>query len=254
MIYQTSHNHFLLKHKHNHNFPSHLHENFELITIKDGEMAVRVDQNEYLLKKGDAVLVFPNQIHSLHTNVHSFDQICIFSPHLVTAYKNTFSKKQPKNNLFRPTPFYLDTLFSLNEDSNALQIKGILYSICAEFDGAADYTECKNKEENLLMKIFKFVESNYTKECSLGALAEQISYHEVYLSRYFKKRTGLAFSDYVNQYRINESVYILKNTNKKIIDIALDCGFNSLRTFNRNFKEIIGMTPTKYRHDEANAP
>ena len=159
MIYQTSHNRFLLKHKRNHNFPSHLHENFELITIKDGEMAVRVDQNEYLLKKGDAVLVFPNQIHSLHTNVHSFDQICIFSPHLVTAYKNTFSEKLPKNNLFRPTPFYLDTLFSLNEDSNALQIKGILYSICAEFDSAAEYTECKNKEEHLLMKIFKFVES-----------------------------------------------------------------------------------------------
>ena len=49
------------------------------------------------------------------------------------------------------------------------------------------------------------------------------------------------------EYRINESVYILKNTNKKIIDIALDCGFNSLRTFNRNFKEVYGMTPNEYR-------
>ena len=68
-----------------------------------------------------------------------------------SKHKNTFSKKLPKNNLFRPTPFYLDTLFSLNEDSNALQIKGILYSICAEFDSAAEYTECKNKEEHLLM-------------------------------------------------------------------------------------------------------
>ena len=112
MLYQSSSDRFLLKHRYNHNFPLHLHENFELITIKDGEMAVRVDQNEYLLKKGDAVLVFPNQVHSLHTNVYSFDQICIFSPHLVAAYKNTFSKKLPKNNLFRPTQFYLDTLFS----------------------------------------------------------------------------------------------------------------------------------------------
>ena len=212
MFYQHSHLPLLFRHHRNHNFPLHLHENFELITVRDGEMTVTVEQTEYHLKKGDAVLVFPNQPHSLHTSTYSEDQICIFSPHLVTAYKNTFSKKLPKNNLFRPTPFYLDTLFSLNEDSNALQIKGILYSICAEFDSAAEYTECKNKEENLLMKIFNFVESNYTKECSLGALAEQISYHEVYLSRYFKKCTGLAFSDYVNQYRINESVYILKNT------------------------------------------
>ena len=254
MLYQSSNNGILLKEHHNHNFPIHLHENFEFITVKDGEMTVTVNQNEYHLKKGDAVLIFPNQIHSLHTDVYSLDWICIFSPHLVAAYKNTFSKKLPQNNLFRPTQFYLDTLFSLTEDSDILKIKGVLYSICAEFDSTAKYVARMHENANLLMKIFRFVESNYAKECKLSTLANQIVYHEVYLSRYFKKCTGIDFSDYVNQYRINEGAYILRNSTRKIIDVAYDCGFNSLRTFNRNFKAIIGKTPSEYRSNERNAP
>ncbi len=230
-------------------FPMHLHASFELITVSDGEMTVTVDQTKYLLKPGKALLVFPNQLHSLHTNTHSEHLLCIFSPQLVKAYQNSLLNKLPKNNLFSPAPFYLDTLFFHDGDSSTLRIKGLLYSICAEFDATAEYIERKSDKENLLMRTFQFIESNYTKECTLRKLAAKISYHEVYLSRYFKKCTGLTFSDYVNRYRVNEGAYLLKNTQKKILDIAFECGFDSLRSFNRNFKAIMGETPNEHRTD-----
>ena len=88
MFYQDSHLPLLFRQHRNHNFPLHLHENFELITVRDGEMTVTVEQTEYHLKKGDAILVFPNQPHSLHTNTYSEDRLCIFSPKLVEEYKN----------------------------------------------------------------------------------------------------------------------------------------------------------------------
>lgn len=232
-------------------FPIHLHASFELITVSEGRMAVTVDQAEYLLTPGQAILVFPNQLHSLHTNTHSEHRLCIFSPQLVKAYQNNLLNKLPKNNLFSPHPFYLDTLFSPDEDINLLKIKGLLYSICSEFDSTAEYTERKRDEESLLMKTFRFVESNYTKECSLHKLAAEISYHEVYLSRYFKKCTGMTFSNYINRYRVNEGAYLLRNTQKKILDVAFECGFESLRSFNRNFKAIIGTTPKSFR-DQSN--
>lgn len=247
MFYQHSHLPLLFRHHRNHNFPLHLHENFELITVRDGEMTVTVEQTEYHLKKGDAVLVFPNQPHSLHTSTYSEDQICIFSLHLVEEYKNMILNKLPKSNLFYPNPFYLDALFSLDKKAAILQIKGLLYSICAEFDNTAEYKEKKSGREDLLAEIFEFIEKNYAKECDLCTLADQISYHKVYLSRYFKQRTGIPFSNYVNQYRINEASYLLKKTQKKILEVALDCGFTSLRSFNRNFKAIIGLTPNEYR-------
>lgn len=228
-------------------FPAHLHGNFELIAVLTGEMTVTVDKTQYILTDGDAVLVFPDQIHELHTTEHSEHILCIFSPQLIRAYSNVFLSKEPKSHFFRPEPFYLQTLFACLEGSNELQAKGLLYSLCAQFDAQAEYTDRKDHKENLLLRIFRFVEDHYRDECSLTALAAHTSYHKVYLSRYFKQSTGIAYTDYVNRYRVNEAAYGLRNSRKKVLEIALECGFDSLRSFNRNFKEIIGMTPNACR-------
>lgn len=128
-----------------------------------------------------------------------------------------------------------------------MAVKGLLYSLCSEFGTSVSYHEREKTKENLLVKIFEFVENNYNKDCSLEALSAYTAYHSVYLSRYFKQCTGLTFTEHVNQYRIHEACYILKNSQQKILKIAYDCGFDSLRSFNRNFKKIIGMTPNEYR-------
>ena len=231
----------------NFSFPPHLHGTFELISVTDGTMAVEIDKKEYILEKNEAVLVFPNQIHALRTNQKSSHILCIFSPHLVKAYSGVFFNKLPKDNRFSIDPTDVARLFELQNSQNLLQIKGLLYTLCAAFDAHALYVESKQKKEDLLFKIFRFVEENYEKDCSLSALAETSSYHSVYLSRYFKRSVGLSFTDYVNRYRINEASYALKNSSEKILDIAYNCGFDSLRTFNRNFKSIMGVTPQEYR-------
>ena len=128
-----------------------------------------------------------------------------------------------------------------------LQAKGCLYGICAAFDKDRAYMERKDSREDLLGGIFRFVEDNYMGTCTLQALAETTSYHKVYLSRYFKQCTGLGFTDHVNRYRINEAAYMLKNTDVKMLEIAYSCGFDSLRSFNRNFRGIMGITPNQYR-------
>lgn len=228
-------------------FPSHLHSSFEFIAVTEGEMVVTVDKIQYNLSKGEGVLVFPNQVHELYTPRHSYHILCIFSAQLVRAYSNVFVGKLPVSNRFTPPPFYISQLAALRDSENILMAKGLLYSLCAEFDGIAVYRERKNEEGDLLLRIFQYVESNFNKDCSLKALAASTSYHSVYLSRYFKQYTGLTFTDHVNRYRINEAAYILKNSQQKILDIAYECGFDSLRSFNRNFKKIMGMTPNEYR-------
>ena len=252
MIYQSQHSlncdYYKIEHGQNSGFPSHLHTSFEFIVILDGEMSITVDHMQYRLTVGQALLIFPNQLHALRTNVYSKHLLCIFSPHLVKAYRNVFSNSLPKSNLFVPIPFHVDQLSRLNNEEDPLLIKGILYSLCAQFNSTAEYTDSKSREDSLLLKIFSFVQANYMRDCSLRTLAEHISYHEVYLSRYFKNCTGLTFSEYVNRCRVNEGAYILRNSQKKILDIAYECGFESLRSFNRNFKAIMGVTPHQYRN------
>lgn len=230
------------------NFPAHLHNNFEFINVKSGEMNVTVDKVTYALKAGDSLLVFPNQVHEFVTPTHSSHSLCIFSPKLVQAYSVSFLDKLPVSNVFKLDDFYVDRLDELKDNYSIIAMKGILYSICGVFDKNAVYKNKGDDKDRLLSKIFTFVDMNFAGECSLSELAEFTSYHYVYLSKYFKSCVGISFTDYVNRYRINESCYILRNNPKQtILQTALDCGFDSLRTFNRNFKRIMGMTPSQYQ-------
>ena len=228
-------------------FPSHFHSSFEFITVTEGEICVTVDKNKYLITPGNGILVFPNQSHSLHTEHYSRHVICIFSSQFVQSYRTVFKSMRPKNPQFPIDSFYIQQLVALKENKNLLQIKGFLYSLCALLDQNTTYYKFDNKKEELLFKIFQFVENNYQNDCTLSALAAETGYHSVYLSRYFKQHTEQTFSDYVNHYRIYESAYQLQNSDKKILDVALACGYDSLRSFNRSFKRILNATPSKYR-------
>ncbi len=231
------------------NFPLHLHTSFELVITLDGELEINIDKKQYILNRGDAVLIFPNQIHSLSTPQRSEHIIFIFSPKLVSAYSKIYLTKIPEGNLFRPSDFYVKKLEILSKmkELSTMAIKGVLYSICAEFDSLALYSFRKETENNLLFSVFHFVECNYQFSCTMSDLTKHTGYHYVYLSRYFKQCTGLSFTEYVNRYRINESLYLLSNCGKTVLQIAFECGFNSLRSFNRNFKKIMGQTPSEYQ-------
>ena len=228
-------------------FPPHLHGSFECIAVTEGEMTVVVDKIQHRVAAGEALLVFPNQVHELITKGHSAHVLCIFSAQLVRAYANRVSGKLPNSAIFTPDPFYVARLKELFRQNDLLRAKGLLYSLCAEFDASTSYRDRGNEKKDLLASIFQFIERNYRADCSLEALSRATSYHAVYLSRYFKHYTALTYTDYVIHYRIKEASYILKNTNQKIIDVAYSCGFDSLRSFNRNFKNILKTTPGEYR-------
>ena len=227
-------------------FPAHIHSSFELIILLDGEMQVMIDKKQYDLAPGQAVLVFPNQVHALSTPNKSEHILCIFSPQMIRAYSSAYLNHFPVSPTFEPDAFYIRQLQTLTDQTNRLQIKGFLYSVCASFNAHAQYLPRSNRDESLLGTIFRFVEDNYTGRCTLQDLADFTSYHKVYLSRYFKQYTGISYTDHVNRYRISEAAYILKNTNKKMLEVAFSCGFDSLRSFNRNFKQIMGIAPSQF--------
>ncbi len=228
-------------------FPPHLHGSFELITVTEGEMLVTVDKIQYTLHPGEVLLIFPNQVHALATPEHSRHFLCIFSSRIVQAYSKIFLSKMPVSNLFRPEPFYLEKLCALQNGESFLSIKGLLYSLCAAFDSTAVYRKQTAGAEDLLIRLFHFVEQNYQKDCTLTALSREISHHPAYLSRYFKQCTGITFTQYVQEYRVNEACSILHETDRSVLQTAYDCGFDSLRSFNRNFQKITGLSPSVYR-------
>ena len=132
--------------------------------------------------------------------------------------------------------------------ADKLHLKGLLYSLTAEFSEKAEYTDAeKTGSAMLASRIFRFIEEHYTDDCSLSSLARKVGYDYAYLSAYFRKTVGVPYNDYVNSSRDSKACYLLSNCGKTILNISTECGFNSLRSMNRNFRKQTGMTPAEYR-------
>ncbi len=251
MFYQLQHfglsEYFCKEYGKNFSFPAHLHQSFEFITVLSGEMAITVDGRLHKLSRGESLLIFPNQLHSIEST-HSEHMLCIFSPELVKAYSSKLSGQIPESNKFIAGEYITSGVNNLSDNSRKIKKKGILYSLCAEFDENATYINKETDDKNLLYKIFNFVESSYNTDCTLETLSKEIAFSYSYLSRYFKNTVGMSFNNYVNQYKINNACYLLmNNSDYSILQCALESGYTSLRSFNRNFKAVTGITPAEYK-------
>jgi AraC-like DNA-binding protein len=82
----------------------------------------------------------------------------------------------------------------------------------------------------------------------LEMLAKRVNLSPQQLSELLNSKAAKNFLEFVNDYRVEEAkILLLNDTERKIIDIAFDVGFNSSSAFYNSFKKVAGMTPTKYR-------
>lgn len=259
MFYELQHpmdaDYFKIEFARDMSFPQHIHHCFELVVLLDGMMSVQVDAAEYTLHPGEGALIFPNQIHSLRTVGTSRHVLCVFSPQLVNTYYGERKGQLPEHNQFVPESFYVEKMCRLSRMDSISRVKGILYALCSDFDEEAVYRPAAmgGKQDQLLNKIFSYIESHYREECTLRQLSGAIAYDYAYLSKFFKRTVGIPYNDYVNQYRISEGCRLLRTTNRTVLEISMECGYKNLRSFNRNFKEQMGCTPATYRKLEPTA-
>ncbi len=82
---------------------------------------------------------------------------------------------------------------------------------------------------------------------SLRDLAQLLGSNESYISRTINQGLGLSFNQYINQWRVNHAKTQLEQPHQSLLNLALESGFNSKATFNRVFKEQVGLTPSQFR-------
>ena len=88
---------------------------------------------------------------------------------------------------------------------------------------------------------------NCTSQISLEDVAREIGYSANYLSHCIKKRFSFGYPTLLSCIRIEGAKTLLSETKKSSLEIALECGFGSERNFNRQFKNITGLTPKQYK-------
>lgn len=121
-------------------------------------------------------------------------------------------------------------------------------SKCLEEANAQKYSEYKNSMQNVFIsKIISHIESNYSDtNLNMSKIGDMLRMTPAYLSKLFKNEKGESVSEYINKVRIDKAKELLSNPNYRIEDISEMVGFGSVRTFNRTFRALTGISPSKY--------
>src|SRR5215211_4951271 len=91
------------------------------------------------------------------------------------------------------------------------------------------------------------MDRSYDKPLDVAALARVALTSEAHFIRTFKETFGETPHRYLQRRRVERSMYLLRETSRRITDICLEVGFGSLGTFSRTFREIVGQSPSEYR-------
>ncbi|WMJ85942.1 helix-turn-helix transcriptional regulator [Anaerocolumna sp. MB42-C2] len=95
--------------------------------------------------------------------------------------------------------------------------------------------------------MINWVEDNIEEGPTLEAMAEYVGYSSYYCSSKFHEVVGISFKEYVRKRKLALAVKELKNTQKRILDIAIQYGFSSNEAFTRAFAKLYGCSPNEYR-------
>ena len=236
-------------------FPLHFHGCVEVLYIKKGRAVCSVDFNEYTLSEGDILFVFPDQIHDVISGDECSENYVIFFPKEISVFGEVFENSLPKSaKLEAAADDYVDGLFSkafkvCHDKSNKYacgEALGYILLLLARLLPRFELESSKGVSNSFERKIIEYCNEHISDNIKLSDMAESMGYAPSYFSDIFSKKFKGGFVKFINTLRIEEAKKML-STDRAVTDIAYSCGFGSIRTFNRVFKEYTDKTPREYR-------
>ncbi len=230
----------------NFNFPLHLHENYEFIYVEEGFMRVGINGCDFDVKSGEGAFILPNQPHEFFTPEFSKSWVVIFSADHISELKNITGLKTMFSPVIRPT--FPDLHKRLIEvQNNPLRLRSVLYELAALYAEGAPAPQLAMGDGALVCRVVEYIDAHYKEQITLEEMARDLGYNYRYMSGVVNRFFRLTFPKVVNRYRVNHACKLLSDTDEGVTEIALLCGFGSIRNFNRCFKTVTGVSPQEYR-------
>lgn len=255
-FYQHDFKKEICKHGTSLSYNLHFHHHVELVYMFSGKGVAIVEGKEHVLESGDVLVVFPNQLHEYRVGENENFFISIFRPELLNEYKEIFYTMLPENCVYHSknkSELLLEIATKLPQYSSSDKChknnvyRGLLLAFFGELFSNINLVKTKQADLSVLKSILVFCNENYRKEINLDAIANNLHVSKYYISHLLNDKLGIAFNEYINSLRISDAVIMLDERKYGISEIAEKCGFNTVRTFNRAFKSIYGISPSEYK-------
>lgn len=238
------------------NYPRHFHSNVEIQYALEGSFAVFVNSTRYELNQGDLLVIFPFQLHQKKDNYNNHREMVItVSTSVLNDYRNCLATCLPACPVIKSDKIteechavlkWLSKTRSADEDIDRLR-KSLINTVFWYFVQNVELLDIDDCYKTI-PQIVKHCEKHcFDENLSLDSISHDLGISKFYISRMFSQRLRITFSKYINNLRIDHACRLLKTTDDSITQIALDCGYNTIRHFNRIFLEQTGTTPRDFR-------
>lgn len=253
----------------------HWHEELEFLMVTSGKAVFQIDTNYYEVHEGEGIFVNSGEVHAgypLDNSQCSFKAV-VFSTALLqngsfdliqTKYldpliKNRFSFNRHitgaevwEHELLQRLSRAIDHSLQ-HSPAYEMLVKSELYGIFSLIvlnstpEQASSESNTDSYRIEKLKKALQFMQDNSSKKLSTMDISSHLNMSEGHFCRLFKQYFKRTPVEYLNYYRISRAARLLKDTELKVLEIAMEVGFDNLSYFIGTFKHYMGSTPSKYR-------
>lgn len=236
------------------NFPEHIHKYIEILYVISGRQRINIRGTDYNITEGNGILVFPDTVHSYPGNEDKADVlILICDPKIFGSLFPDLKKLKPHSPMIYDSQISPELKFALNAispDSSkeikfswACVILSYIMNII-RFDSATDAPV-----DDIAYKIVKYIEENFTDNITRDTLSEHFNVSKCYISKIFTEKFNINLRNYLGLIRAEYAASLIRTSNETFTTVSRLAGFESIRTFNRIFKAVYGMTPNEYKNN-----
>ena len=244
------------------NFPAHLHGELELFLVQSGCICVSVDGESRALTAGEMAVIFPNTIHSYQCReADSRYTMAVCGTSLLGDFFPSLTQCRPRRSYLCGDALDPDVLYALHSlyrcrcmGADSSISRALLHLILAHVLPQLSLEPLPEpKSMDLTSCVVRYVMRNFRQPLSLECIAKELGVSKYHLSRVFSARLHTGFREYVNALRLDCARDLLAATELSMLEVSMESGFDSLRTFNRVFQERFRQTPSQYRKGHTGA-
>ena len=252
-------------------FPEHTHDYVEMVYMCRGQTVHRVNGREIVLREGELLLLGQHARQSIapasrediavnfivrpaffsatlpylgeeETPLRRFIVGCLTGENETGCLHFQVSGVLPIQNLIE------NMLYTLTEDTpnkrGILQMTmGLLF---AQLLNHSQSLQFASQDQNAVVSVLRYVEEHY-RDGSLGEIAESLHYELSSLSRLIRRKTGRNYTELVQEKRLSQAAWLLRNTERNVDEIARAVGYENMTYFHRLFRDRYGQSPRAYR-------
>lgn len=241
----------------------HWHPRAELCFVIDGKCTAYINGVEFEAKTGDIIVLKSADIHRYNTDDGCEVCFCTFDPSIIydveskmPAIKAHITKEEMVEcKVFDSVVSIIDELYKEKTDAEKnydviakAKIIQLYYLLARHFEDTTYNGANDVKNFEAFQRVLDYISENYANDISLTDVARVLNYSPSQVSLMFPKFVDSNFKRYLDTLRVNKAVKMLKNEDISITEVAMNCGFNNIRTFNNVFKSITGTTPSEVKN------